>query len=84
MISRYFITDNYNYYCDREPAACPVCGRYHGYRNLDGYWCPYCGTEISTEMLIKLKKLTGRVDIIEKFLQWGTQLQEEEEKQEGE
>lgn len=85
MLSKYFIINDNDCCCrEKEPIACPICGRFHNFNYLEGYWCPYCGVDRSGQMLTKIYKLTGRVDIIEKLLQWGTQLQEEEEKQEGE
>jgi len=53
MISSYFITSNNpnpEYY---EPSICPVCGRRHQYRYLNGYWCPYCGDELVSVKLAK-------------------------------
>ena len=48
---------------------CPLCGRPHAYP-LEGWWCPYCGTSLSTSMRKELRTLNDRVLILEKLLEW--------------
>jgi len=55
MLSRYFI----------ESSECPVCGRIHNYSAWEDYWCPYCGTSLSTLALRKLDNLSNRITALE-------------------
>ena len=54
---------------------CPVCGRYNC-RPLIDYWCSYCGTPISVQILRDIKDLQNRLTIIEETVQQGTELED--------
>ena len=54
---------------DPVGIACPVCGRIHNHPR-EGYWCPYCGTSVSSQMREELHLLKDRMLIIEKLLEW--------------
>ena len=59
------------YYSLGDPIGieCPVCGRIHNHIR-EGYWCPYCGTGLSSQMRDELHLLKDRMLIIEKLLEW--------------
>ena len=56
-------------------GVCPVCGRYHPYP-LEGWWCPMCGKPDYNRII---HDLTDRLTVIEKTVEWGTQLTDLEE-----
>lgn len=49
---------------------CPVCGRYGSSEPWEEYWCPYCGPDNGTLALRQINKITNRLDLIERFIQW--------------
>ena len=55
--------------------TCPVCGRYHP-APLNGWWCPFCGESENSKLI---RDLNNRLTIIEKSVEWGTELTELEE-----
>lgn len=51
---------------------CPLCGRYYYGQPLEYYWCPYCGSNLQSQ----INKLNERITNLEEYLK---ELDKEEE-----
>lgn len=45
-------------------GECPVCGRFHFGKPLEYWWCPYCGSNVQSQ----INELKERVQILEDYL----------------